>query len=324
MTTAPLPRLAVDDDFLHPQADDDPFMTETRWFGFAVPERRLAGVIYLVVRPNQAVASLGVYLWDDTGSTEEGSLYFHHLWHLPMPADLRDFQLLGGFSHRCLNPLTAYEVSYDDGVELRLRLRYEGLHDAVGRGHGGPVNGFTQICRVTGSISLNGDDLTVDCHELRAGFWGSRSDLRFPPLSARPEHPMNYSDTYGGSARSAFLVGTAGEEPVTTVHSGYLFRGGELQPIVDGTRTVTRRSDAGVVEAVEVDAVDAAGRTLHAVGSCVNHLYLRSTPSIALWTNGTEWTVDGERVWGQDQDVPGGRVGRHMRASEKEVDYVRL
>jgi hypothetical protein len=262
-----LPRLAVGDDSLHPREDDDPFVTETRWLGFAVPERRLSGVIYPVVRPNQAVASLGVYLWDDTGPTEEGSLYFNHLWHVPMPADLRDFQLLGGFSHRCLNPLTAYEVSYDDGVELRLRLRYESLHDAVGRGHGGPVNGFTQICRVTGSISLNGDELAV------------------------------------------------GEEPTTTVHSGYLFRDGELQPIVEGTRTVTRRSDAGTVEAVEVDAVDAVGRTLHAVGSCVNHLYMRSTPSIALWLNGTEWTVGGERMWGQDQDVPGGRVGRRVRAA---------
>jgi hypothetical protein len=81
-------------------------------------------------------------------------------------------------------------VGGDDGVEPRLRLRYEGLHHAVGRGHGGPVNGFTQICRVTGSISLNGDDLAVDCHELRAGFWGNRSDLRFPPAAGgnRPGH----------------------------------------------------------------------------------------------------------------------------------------
>ncbi|WP_261574099.1 DUF7064 domain-containing protein [Frankia gtarii] len=294
MTSDHLPQLTPEDDLFHGQPGDDLFVTETRWFGFAVPERRLAGVLYPVVRPNQSICSLGV-----------------HLWHIPMPPDLRDFELLGGFSHRCLDPLQTYEVSYDDGVELRLHLRYQGLHDPVGRGHGGPVSGFTQICRVTGTISLNGDDLRVDCHELRAGFWGSRSDFRFPPLLTEPEHRANYSDTYAASARSAFLIGTAGQEPTTTAHSGYLLRDGDLQPIVEGTRTVTRRSSQGVVEELEVDAVDAAGRTLHAVGTCVNHLFMQSTPSIGLWNNATRWTVDGERMWGQDQDVPGGRPARH-------------
>jgi len=101
-----------------------------------------------------------------------------------------------------------------------------------------------------------------------------------------------------------------GRRPSRTPGAYVLLRDGDLQPIVEGTRTVIRRSEHGVVEALEVDAIDAAGRTLHAVGMCVNHLYMRSTPSIALWNNGTEWTVDAERMWGQDSDVPGGRVGR--------------
>jgi hypothetical protein len=71
-----LPRLAVGDDSLHPREDDDPFVTETRWLGFAVPESRLSGVIYPVVRPNQAVASLSVYLWDDTRPDRGGQPVF--------------------------------------------------------------------------------------------------------------------------------------------------------------------------------------------------------------------------------------------------------
>jgi hypothetical protein len=314
--SASLEFLVPVDDGFHEQLADDPFASETRWFGFAVPERRLAGVLYPVLRPNQSIASLGVYMWDDTGTTEHDSLYFQNLWHVPMPADLRDFSLLGGFTHRCLEPLTSYEVTYDDNVELRLALRYQGLYPPVGRGHGGPISGFTQLCRVTGSITLNGDTLAVDCHELRAGFWGGRSDLRFPPLPAPPERPMNYSDTYGASERTAFLVGTAGESPTTSVHSGYLLRDGELHPIVEGSRTVTRRSAQGWVEQLEVDAVDAKGRTLQAVGTCVNHLYMQATPAVALWNNGTEWVVDGERLWGTDQDVPGGRMATRFRSTD--------
>ena len=57
------------DDQFHPPADkDDPFWTETCWFTFTVPERRLSGQVYPFLRPNQNVTTLGVFLWDDNGA----------------------------------------------------------------------------------------------------------------------------------------------------------------------------------------------------------------------------------------------------------------
>ena len=52
MTTHP-------DDGFHPPTSDDPFWTETCWFTFAVPERRLSGQLYPFLRPNQGVTSRG-------------------------------------------------------------------------------------------------------------------------------------------------------------------------------------------------------------------------------------------------------------------------
>ena len=54
----------ADDDF-HPPTDDDPFWTETCWFTFTVPERRLSGQLYPFFRPNQGVMAAAVYLWDE-------------------------------------------------------------------------------------------------------------------------------------------------------------------------------------------------------------------------------------------------------------------
>ena len=45
------------DDLFHPPTSDDPFWTETCWFTFAVPERKLSGQLYPFFRANQGVTS---------------------------------------------------------------------------------------------------------------------------------------------------------------------------------------------------------------------------------------------------------------------------
>jgi hypothetical protein len=55
------------DDSFHPPTNDDAFWSETAWFAFSVPERKLAGWTYPFFRPNQGICSAAVFLWDDTG-----------------------------------------------------------------------------------------------------------------------------------------------------------------------------------------------------------------------------------------------------------------
>src|SRR5262249_44963190 len=81
------PRMArphVDDEF-HPPTSDDPYWTETCWFTFTVPERRLSGQLYPFFRPNQRVCAGAAYLWDDKGNQAWNVIYGKNFWHLPLP-----------------------------------------------------------------------------------------------------------------------------------------------------------------------------------------------------------------------------------------------
>ncbi len=166
------------DDGLHPASGDDPCWSETSWYGFAVPERGLAGTVYPHFRPNLGICSLAVYLWDARAIEPWRVPYGRSLWHLPMPeGDLSDCSF-GGLSYSCEKPLSRYRIRYEDADRLKLDLLYEGLMPPhapllqADRGH------IDQPCRVTGSLQLLGESIEVDGYEMRDRAWGSRDDQR--------------------------------------------------------------------------------------------------------------------------------------------------
>ena len=73
------------DDEFHPPTEPDPFWSETCWWTFTVPERRLSGQLYPFFRPNQGVMASGVYFWDDTAHALWSCRYAKNFWHLPIP-----------------------------------------------------------------------------------------------------------------------------------------------------------------------------------------------------------------------------------------------
>src|ERR1700758_1782244 len=73
------------DDEFHPPTSDDPFWTETCWFTFAVPERKLSAQLYPFFRPNQGVCAAAAYAWDDSGDQPWNVRYGKNFWHLPIP-----------------------------------------------------------------------------------------------------------------------------------------------------------------------------------------------------------------------------------------------
>src|SRR5205807_512526 len=119
------------DDEFHSPTSDDPWWTETCWFTFAAPERRLSGQLYPFFRPNLGVVSAAVYLWDDTGDRPETCLYAKHFWHLPMPrTPLTSLELANGIRYRCVRPEWEWELAYDDpddGNEVQLELSFTGV-----------------------------------------------------------------------------------------------------------------------------------------------------------------------------------------------------
>ena len=300
--------LSGSDDSAHEPLPDDPFSTETIWFGFSSEARKLGGATYVLMRPNLGVCSLGIWLWDNEARTDKTMLYHQNYWHLPLPADLNDIRLPVGYSERVIEPGRQYRVRYADGVELELDLTFEGIHAPVSRQAGRDTYpGSIQIGRVTGSVNLSSETVEVDSYEFRGRAWTtSRPEGRVARVPANhPEEARVYTDTFATtSPGEAFFVTTHGGINKTEVVAGYLMREGRIQPIAHGKRTITRNAQHGYPEQINLEAVDDLGREFNAVGTCVNRYTNETNSGFPNSISGVSWIVNGKSAWGQDQDCP--------------------
>ena len=289
------------DDRFHAPASEDPYWTETCWFTFAVPERRLSGQLYPFFRPNQRVAAAGAYVWDASGSTLSTCRYAKNFWHLPLAddADLADLSLANGLRYRCLEAGQSYELRYldPDDAELELDLVFEAIcaPNYLGTSH------LDQPGRYTGTIRLQDERIAVDAFGMRDRSWGVRSQFGTKLHPGAPFSHGGYSYATA-SPRDAFHTITAeiGAELVS-IH-GFLLRDGEWSKLAEGRREVLERKD-GCPTRVRVTGKDALGRTLAAEGRCLNRLGLHLNPNLWTWNCLTEWSWDGGRTgYGEDHD----------------------
>ena len=287
----------VDDEF-HAPTSDDPYWTETCWFTFAVPERRLSAQLYPFFRPNQGVCAAGAYAWDPTGDQPWNARYAKNFWHLPMPDQpLSDLALPNGIRYRCLEPLTTYAIAYedpDDGA-FAVDLTFTGILEPnrLAETH------LDQPGRYTGTITLDGEEIAVDSYGMRDRSWGPRSQFG--------------ADLHGsGAVRGGYSYATA--SPADGFHAitmdwgdgciaihGFLNRDGEYAKVASGTRTVLARQ-GGAPTRVVVELTDERGRTLSAEGRTLNRFGLHLNPNLFTWNCLTEWTWDGGIGFGEDHD----------------------
>lgn len=284
-------------DGFHSPANDDPWWTETSWYSFFVPERRLSGTLYTWFRPNLAVCASGVAVWDDKAEMPWEVLHYDYQWHLPIPdGDLTDITLASGLHIGCAEADRAYELDYRS-PDLELALRF----DAVAAPHAVPMDEirfagsahFDQPGRVRGTLCLRDEDIEVDCVAIRDRSWGPRSDQ-------------------GGGVRAGYCSGAVSERDAfhtisiwndgkERIVAGYLVTDGELTDVVGGTREVERRG--GRPERVRLAFEDATGRVVEVMGQCLNRLAFPTRPNNLSWMSLMRWQVDGVEAWGEDQDI---------------------
>src|SRR5262245_5514983 len=77
---------AVDDELHLPGPQRD--WTETTWWSFAVPERALAGWLYVQIRPNAGSSTGGAFVYDPRGWLPWELPYHGWLLHQPLPEAL--------------------------------------------------------------------------------------------------------------------------------------------------------------------------------------------------------------------------------------------
>jgi hypothetical protein len=288
------------DDNLHPPESDDVFWTETAWFAFASPERKLTGCIYPMFRTNLKVCSAGVFVWDDSGEADHEILYSHNCPHLPLPEDLRAMRLPNGLSYDVVEPLREYVVRYSSD-ELKVELRYRGLIEPI---MGAKGNHLDQPCHVTGHVALRGEEIAIDCFEMRDKSWEVRSDVN---TTLAPELAIG-SYCYGINSDSAFLCWTTGtSEDLTTagVRGGWLLRDGTVSRLASGRR-IAERMPGRPAHRMVIEATDQLGRSVTASGTTFNNYAMHANPSMLAWVSGIDWEVDGRPASGESQEWSAG------------------
>ncbi len=289
-----------DDDALHTAVMSDRWWeTETSWFSFHHPERRLGGWLYTMVRPNIGTVAGGAWVWDHTAHLPWDVLYSANYTALQLPADadLRDITLPTGVSMRVVEPTQTYVLGYDDGDRLHLRLQFDGVMPpeplaAVGSTFGS-AHHFDQFGRVTGQVVIGGERVDIDCLAMRDRTWGPRPENR----------PRQAAYVTGAvSADHAFLAVTDTRPDSDPIAYGFLRRDGQTVSLAAGQRRVVRHEQHGWVEQVSITATDVAGRELTAVGTPVSRMIVDRHTFIDI-NSLIRWDVDGETAWGEDQDM---------------------
>jgi hypothetical protein len=298
------------DDEFHPPTSPDPAWTETCWFTFSVPERRLSGQLYPFFLPNLGVAAGGAYFWDEHGDQLWNCRYAKNFWHLPLDDQpLSDLSLPNGIRYRCVEPLTTYELGYDDpdgGNEVHVDLTFTAVTPPhyLGESHH-----LDQPGRYQGTITLHGERLDVDSYGFRDRSWGVRPQFG-PGLTSSPAPHGGYSYATASPTDGFHSITMDFGSGCLNIH-GYLLRGGEWSKLAEGRREVIERDPAtGFPRRVRVDGVDELGRALHAAGRCHNRLGLFLNPNLFTVNCLTEWTFDGVTAFGEDHDnwsAPGAR-----------------
>lgn len=299
------------DDGFHAPAGDDPYWTETCWFTFTVPERRMSGQLYPFFRANQGVLAGGAYFWDDRGDQPWNCLYAKNFWHLPIPEQpLTDIALPNGIRYRTVEPQQRYEIAYDDpdgADEIHVELTF----DAVAPPHYLGQAHIDQPGRYTGTIVLRGEEIPVDAYGFRDRSWGVRTQFG-QGLTSSPAQHGGYSYATASPRDGFHTITMDFGSGMNSIH-GYLLRDGEWAKLASATRTVVERSPAtGYQTKVRIEGVDELGRELHAEGRCLNQLGFFINPNMYTINCLTEWTFDGITTFGEDHDNWSASAIRHF------------
>jgi hypothetical protein len=324
---------AAADDSYH-QLSADPYETETNWWSFNIPDRKIGCWLHTPYFPNRKTVTSRIFAWDDHGTDPAHMVYFRKIEEAPMPEapDLRDIAYpQGGYSLTMLEPAMRYHLRYNDSDRgFALDFTHTGVHPP----HRFPVGEppflqtphYDQLGRVEGVLTLRGERISIDGYGVRDRTWGPRGG----PYTASPKtyasNAERVRDPGGprwrqiererGRGRIQYIFGHSGEDRGflgfvriqdadasgwAPMNAGWLLKDGVFARLDRSKSRMLnfRNPTTGWSQHMQVVLGDEAGRTMEAEGFAVSCMSETGYGSNSLM----RWEFDGRVGWGEDQDV---------------------
>lgn len=279
---------------------------ETNYFAFFNAEHAVCGHLQALFRPNLGVVMSDVRVWRGLVERSEDTWYIANHFHMPIPEprNLREYTLLNGLSVKALSPRD-YRVDYlgieDSSIHFDVRGIMEPYDiadpdmDPITRKAKGEswtfssaYNGhFDMSARVTGTVTVRGETIPVDCVQVMDHSWGPRTEV---DLAAMMWLGADFGDNF--AIHAFFPADPANSAVLTPLAHGYVTEGGKVRGLVSGRLHITRLAYQPM--AIVFDAVDETGRSYQLHGATIAGGPWPVYPSVDVGLALVRWTMDGK------------------------------
>ena len=301
---------AIDHPLTH-ISNPDCSVTETWWWCFNIPERNLNGEIYFWRHSNLKTMSGGVWIFEGIKKHHLQCEHFNWRSFIPDPQIGENTLYAPELDLRIniLEPMQRHEVLYrNPETDTSLHLTAQSVQPPVLRANNAH---FEQVQRMTGTLHLNGEDLSFDCLSFRDRSWGeprSETAMKHPPtlwavgVSADGKRSFNFNSC-DDPAHDA-LVASYGLTSANAFKIGWIYSDGNLRKIVAMSKRTRRAADGLQAVAYDAEITDETGRTYSLTGEILAAVMWSPWPNMAAYFGQLcRWHLDGEPMMGEAQEV---------------------
>lgn len=303
------------DDLLHPgknAAIAHETLSETQYFSFTIPEKKIHSYLYLWHHPNLGTVSGGAFVWQGSKRHPvEAEINDYRLFMRddPLKNDLHNYRLDNGYGVKVIEPLKRFEVTYSDpDRQNSFELEYTALTAPIMTADN---NHFEQPMKVRGELILRGTRHEVDGFTVRDRSWAKprqEDNRRLPPLTTLQGvfdekfafSSLLFDDVADEAGFEMFAL-----PPDRLIPSGsWIHRDGQVGSIVKAKRSVQRHPDSFHTERMVLELTDHLDRTI-----VVTAVTLTTWPSYGFWPNqmvlcnSVELECEGRRAYGEVFDI---------------------
>lgn len=302
-----------DCDMLHPQSrieEPGSSLTETQYFGFNIPEENIHALCYMWHHPNLGVVTGGAWVWQGIKRHNLQSEIFDFLTYTSdecLRDDLHDYKLDNGYHVTTVEPLKRHRIRYSDPERKNsFDIEFTATMPAMLLSSG---KHFEQGMRAKGELTLRGRHYAVDCFTVRDRSWGQLRSERHssaPPMAWMAcafDDDLAFGCTaFDDPAGEPEWLGQLEIPGGDNVKGGWIYREGQLIPIVSATKRTHRDPDSLFPTSIEMTMGDPTGRTYEVHGEVIAAANWRTWHNFESIVCLTRWTLDGSVGYGDTQE----------------------